>query len=454
MGSSWHRGLWEKKGLIIFISFLLLFALVTHKYPLGWNDSARLATIESLVDEGTFVIDNSGFLNQTGDKYFYRGHFYSDKPASLQIYSAPIYYAMRSAGIGFWTHPRLSHYLIVFLTIGIISALGLVYLQKSLQTMGVDGRWSALLTLIAGTGTLILPYSGVYNNHVVSGALLMMAFYHLLRIGEGARYAILAGFLLSLAGSTDITTFIFIPFALIVFHKRPHSLKLAFLLSTVPVILIYLLINLHISGSPLPPALNTELWDFPGSSFGKDDLSGHARHDDLQDLGIYAFHMILGRRGLFSHTPILLFSLYALLKIFRGKSRYIGYYLYITLASTAFILSFIFMSTNYSGGAFGVRWFATLMLLGILPISEMTKTIERSKEMRTTFILLAAASILISMVGTINPYGSVADASKGLIVHVHILMDKSYLFYLKMSAIALVTYAIFCSLCKDIFKAT
>src|SRR5438105_13666971 len=84
--------------------FVLLAASVVailgaHSFAGSWNDGSRLATVESLVDSHTWVIDRSIFVDVptpargspypredvnlrsgTSDKLYIHGHFYSDKP--------------------------------------------------------------------------------------------------------------------------------------------------------------------------------------------------------------------------------------------------------------------------------------------------------------------------------------------------------------------------------------
>ncbi|MFC2162946.1 hypothetical protein ACFLRF_04635 [Candidatus Altiarchaeota archaeon] len=449
---SLRRALKGNESLVVFISFLLLFALVTHKVSWGWNDLSRFATIESIVEEGTLQIDDSSFFNRTGDKYYYNGHYYSDKPPILQIAAAPVYYSLWSDGFSFVAEPKISQFMVTFLTIGVLSSLGLVFFNKSLHVMGVEGGWRGLLTLIAGTGTLVFPYSGIFNNHVVSGALLMIAFYHLLRIGDGVRYAVVAGVMHSLAGSIDFTTFIFIPFALIVFHKRPLKLVVAFLIGTIPLTLTYFSITMLVSGSILPPGLNTALWDYPGSIFDESNLSGVARHGSLAEVGVYTFHMLAGNRGLFSHTPILLVSIYALLRVLRQDTVFRGYYRYITLASAAFILSYILMSNNYSGGAYGVRWFTSIMLIGMIPLAGIRDAFRDNRVLRLLFIFLAALSILVALIGTAQPWAPVHDNMSSITECIKVLAEKSPIFRIKTLVLTVVIYTLFFSYCMKIFN--
>lgn len=339
------------KQLTIFILFFILFAIFTKKTMLSWGDSSRMATIQSLVDDYTFIIDRSLF-NWTGDKYFYNNHFYSDKPPVLSLYGAGIYFLLKNIfHISFANHYRLACYLITLLTIGVLSCLGLVYFYKMLVAIfGIDEDWADITTLIVGTGTLVLPYSIVLNNHIVSGILLVLSFYYLLKSKNNKLYNVaLSGLLVSIAGSIELNCFLFIPFAF-VFFLLTKSLKsgIIFLIACVPFIIIFFGLNIYTSGSLIPPAMNKALWDYPGSIFNQENLSGLATHKGIVGILVYSFHMILGNRGLISHSPVLLFSIYGMSIIF--KRRYFAYkkeFLYSSTACFAFILLYIFKTVNY-----------------------------------------------------------------------------------------------------------
>jgi len=439
-----------KRTRLILISFLILFALFTQTKILGWNDQSRFATVEAIVHNHSLIIDDcSKFLTGTGDKYLYQGHFYSDKPPILSIYASIFYFTLKPF-ITFSSNMAISVYLLTLITIGVISSLGLVYFYRILRYLNVDDDWSIILTLVAGTGTLVLPFSTVFINHVPSGALLTISFYYLLKIKEGMKNAIIAGFLMSLAGSIDVTVFLFIPFALIIFLKEPFKLKAAFALSTIPSIVIYLLLNLYTSGNIMPPAVNPELWDYPGSAFSQEDLTGHATHHNLSGLLIYTFHMIIGHRGLLSHTPILLFSVYALIIIFKRLSKHKKYYLYITLASTAFILLYVFRSNNYSGGSFGIRWFASIMLLLCLPLGQIRNEIRDSKIIRRLFLTLVSISIFFSALGTFNPFVDSNETTNTLLNSIYLVTNSTTFFRIRLLLALIVIYYIFSELWKKL----
>ncbi|WP_317108783.1 hypothetical protein [Chroococcidiopsis sp. SAG 2025] len=119
-----------------------------------------------------------------------------------------------------------------------------------------------------GGGTLVLPYSIVFNNHAFSGSLLLFSF--LLFITQTARSKKCRDrrIFIAFAGSTDITMFALIPLYSILLFNQKHQAKLAFILACIPMILLYIWLNFYTSGSIIPPAMNAKLWDYPGSYFG------------------------------------------------------------------------------------------------------------------------------------------------------------------------------------------
>lgn len=309
------------KNIRIFLVFLCLFALFTRTDIASPNDASRMATIESLVDYHSFIIDNSRFVG-TIDKYFYEGHFYSDKPPILSLYASGFYLILKQFNISFVNNYNLTYYLLTLSVIGVLSCLGLVYFSKILELFKINDNWSDLILFITGLGTLILPYSTVFNNHTVSGALLLFSFYNLLRIEEGTIYIIMAGFFISLASSIDITFFTFLPLFAIFLFKNELKIKIIFTCSCMPMIIIYFWLNYYNSGSLIPAAMNKDLWDYPGSVFSEQNLSGLAHKNSILQLIKYSVNMLIGEKGLFSYTPVLLFSIFALIKTIFIKKQF------------------------------------------------------------------------------------------------------------------------------------
>ena len=388
----------------IFLVFLLLLIIFTKQYVTSWNDGSRIAAIESLVDYSSFAIDRSLFL-ETGDKYFYEGNFYSTKPPIFALLGSGVYFVINSWGFSFQSNYRATYYLLTILVIGGTSCLGGTYFYKILRRLQAPRLWADVLLFLVLTGTLILPYSTVFNNHTVSACLLIASFYYLLKTKDNYNYSILSGLLLSLAGSIDFAIFVFTPFWLFFFTSR--KLRIRFLVSCLPVITIYLLLNLHLTGSLIPAVLNSSLYNYPGSEF-KDAVtrsSAGFKWNNFLELARYAFRIILGNRGLFSYSPVLLLSIYVGIKNYFQKGfSYKKEYLFIFTSVLTYIIFCFFFTSNAGGCSYGIRYLMPTIFLLYLPLAHLSKDVTNSKIIRILFVITSFISILTAVVGLIHPY--------------------------------------------------
>jgi hypothetical protein len=409
-------------NLHIFLMFLLLFALSTRTGVSSWNDASRMATIQSLVEDGTFAIDGSIYIG-TGDKFHYNGHFYSDKPPLLALAASPVYYLMNLAGISFVNYPGLTYYLITLLTIGVLSSLALVMMRKiQVGYFGVRAQWADLVTLIAGTATLIWVYTSVFNNHIAAACLLVTAFFFLLRFRhrQDLKSAAILSLLLTLAGSIDFTCFLFLPAAFLMVLAKSRKAGLIVVVTSIPVLALYLLLNHQISGSIVPPPLNESLWTYQDSRFSNATLSGLAGHQAAVDLGRYAFHMIAGSRGLFTLSPVLVFSIAGIILIRRRKMipDYRSDLRVFLLVCLGYIGLYVFRSVDYSGYAYGIRWWVSIMPLLCLPLAFLDDWILSNPLLRIIFMVVTTLSIMVSLLGYYAPFtpGTGYDLAKGTVI--------------------------------------
>lgn len=410
----------------------LLMVVLTKADVESWNDASRVAQIDSIVVRGTFVIDGAPFEEQTFDKYFFDGHFYSDKPPLLAVYSSAVYGVVRCFGVSFETNPRLTYYLVVLFSIGGLVTAGSYFTLRIFEEhLFASPEWARLAAFLAIAGTLMLPYSVALSNHAASGSLLAIGAFFLFGSRESPVWrTAMGGTLLSLAGAIDIACFVFLPVILI--HVWRHSRKhaVAFILSSTAVVFVYCSLNLATSGSLLPPAMNSALWDYPGSRFGSGSLSGLARHSSLGSALTYGFHALLGSRGLFVHSPLIVFGFLGLRNLRTlpaGDAR--NLLLLLNLAAGTFVAGYLAASNNYSGNGFGIRWFATVMIPFCLGLAAMERRLREESPLRFLFVLIACLSLLLSVVGSVSPFsvgvGSQPPPGYPIAANIDTLLDGS-----------------------------
>ena len=73
------------------VPLLIIVSLLTINPRInGWNEASRMALTQSIVEHHELTIDQSTFQD-TGDKLFINGQFYSDKPTTPSFLAALVY---------------------------------------------------------------------------------------------------------------------------------------------------------------------------------------------------------------------------------------------------------------------------------------------------------------------------------------------------------------------------
>jgi hypothetical protein len=157
-----------------------------EQHMIGWNEHSHFAQVRAF-DRGTPIIDR--YHTTTGDRAFYRGHFYSDKAPGMAFLLVPVYHLARITGV---TSPGgtvgaqpggigMVHLLVLFGCV--LPAVIIMLLGYRLVERGDPGQGAAA-ALTLGFGTLLLPFATILFSHVLSAALGFGAFYLLWRARE------------------------------------------------------------------------------------------------------------------------------------------------------------------------------------------------------------------------------------------------------------------------------
>src|SRR5262249_21836966 len=143
--------------------------------------ASRLMLTYAVVDRGTVTID--GTEEQTHDRAFSNGHYYSDKlPGYSLIATAP--YALSRLALGLPPHPLkvsgLAHwpadYWVVLGTSGLLTAFTAALLVGLARDMGCGPRRSALVGLAYGLATPAFAYATMAHGHQSSAFALLASF--------------------------------------------------------------------------------------------------------------------------------------------------------------------------------------------------------------------------------------------------------------------------------------
>ena len=412
-------------GVAIF--FLLLYALFTQSHINSWNEISRLASMEALVQHGTWAIDNTALGNLTGDRIFWNGRFYSDKPPLLSWVGAGVY-AVLHQGFGLslssqecnpitspchcialmcpQSSPDWAYYLLTVILVGIPSALMLALFYRSTDFFGLSNPLALLLTGVLGMGTAVLPYSLVLNNHVPAAACLLVAFYALVPSkADGAlsqRWLFVGGFATTLAFVVDPGAspfFVFFP-GYVLWRYRLRAWP--FLLGGLVPLAVTAALDWWMLGDPLLPTMHASGFDYPGSPFVGNIAGTHSAANVLE----YGFRMLVGDHGFFAFSPVLLWALYALAMLLRERGHWLrGEAATVGLACLAMILYLILLTYDFGGAGYSVR--NLVVIVPLLFFFAAQPSLYRTCQRRLVFAALSALSIFSAWQGALAPWGPV-----------------------------------------------
>ncbi|MGI9525396.1 MAG: hypothetical protein ACR2PG_27520 [Hyphomicrobiaceae bacterium] len=381
--------------------------------PGGWNDNSRLATVQALVEQGTFKIDRTYFFYWTHDKVLVNGNYYSDKPPLPSLLAAVVYYPLYIAGFRLTPSDSLAHVIIVALTVKLSLLAGLICFYQSLRHSSLTAEKRLILTAALAVSTLILPWSTVLNNHILSAAFLMIAFYFYLESrANPSRLSnlIFSGTFFGLSGLSDVPTSIFIAlFATLIFINR-RSLKdtMFFLCAPLVLYIIYLTFNFSVSNSIWPPQINENFFDYPGSPW----ISNHASPSPESSSGIETksikssvdtgVRYLVGQNGFVLYNPILLIAAPCLIWTILAKHPLWREASAISTGTAIIILYYSITTTNAGGGSYSIRWFVPLLPLLVFFLFGYLQELTKHRLRVLSAVMLI--SFAIACIGAVQPW--------------------------------------------------
>lgn len=374
--------------VLILASFLYVLSAL-HSVVLGDSAASRLATVYSLVHDGTWFIDRpleeppNPFAGRTIDKIVLDGRVLSTKPPLLPLAMTGEYIVLR--GVLGWDLQNPDDWKpviqsMIVLLIALPYAIGLVFFARLLRLLIADPvrRWLPLAALAFATQ---LPgFATQINNHSPAIAGLMVALYLSIGLSTGklapAWYRFFAfGVAGALVFTLDMPLTIFIAAAgLFLLWKFPKPAALWVGAGMLPLLALHFGVMMYVTGSPLPVQMHKELYLFEASAWrnpgGLDALN--------EPKGTYLFHMTFGRFGIFLLYPILLLGLLGcLFAMRRDMARWRPYYLAGVFCMLVLLAYYVQGTNNYGGAAYGFRWgmgaMPVLLLMGIPVFKRIQK---------------------------------------------------------------------------------
>ena len=167
------------REIILALGLLLCYGF--FRQAPAWNEYSRYDLVLSLVNHGSTIID--AYEENTGDKAFYAGHYYSDKAPGTSLLGVPVYALLRLVhylfGLGEPGSGPAIHAL-AFAVSGVPTVVLVLLLLRFLRPAVGEG-WALVVSVGYGLGSLAFPFATMYFGHAASASFLFCSFYLLWR---------------------------------------------------------------------------------------------------------------------------------------------------------------------------------------------------------------------------------------------------------------------------------
>jgi hypothetical protein len=193
---------------------LVGLASATMIQSFSWNQTSHYDLIRTLYD-GKTTIDQ--YQANTGDKAYYKGHYYSARAPGLALFSLPFYDALNLVHAESWTnahvappdHPGDEMIYLIGLWGNVLPGLLLVLLVWRVADRYEPG-YGVAAAVVLGLGTMVLPFSQLLFSHMFTTFLAFAAFWLMLSERDGPPSPLLlalAGLAMGYAFSSEYPTF-------------------------------------------------------------------------------------------------------------------------------------------------------------------------------------------------------------------------------------------------------
>ena len=397
---------------------------------LSSNDRSRWATVRALAEYGTYQIDE--IVSQpnwdTIDMVKHddegrpapgvaEGHLYSSKPPLLAtLLAGPYWVIYKATGATLSDHPFAIGRTLLTLFNVLPMVLYFLVVGRMVERFG-KSDWGRLFVMTcAAFGTFLSTFAVAINNHLTAAVAAAIALDAALRLwydGERRlRWFFVAGFFAAFTAANELPALAFFAaLAAGLLYKAPGGTLKAFLPAALIVFSAAEGTNYLAHHSWLPAYAHRtpgdNWYDYQFLRNGKVRESYWSKPDAKSpidqgepDLRNYVFHALVGHHGIFSLTPIWLFSLVGVaLLCFRGSPdwRALGLFIgSVSLACMAFYLGRPLEDRNYGGMTSGFRWvfwFAPLWLVAMLPAADVLASRRWSRGLALALLGVSVVSV-------------------------------------------------------------
>jgi len=417
--SSLLPGLEPAEWLLVLCGALLLLTGIMHAEPLlSANDRSRWATVWSLAERGTFVIDEIDSRPGWGtiDKVHHNDHFYSSKPPLLATVTAGVYRLLKAVtGHDLLRHTAETCHLVLLVVNWLPMTFSFVVFARILHRLNVgrNARLTALATYCMAT--LVTGYATTLNNHSPAAVCIVFALAAGLPVitgGSAAKSGLLsAGFMAALATSFELpaASFAALLGALVLWKQGRIALTRYAIGAALPAAAHFGL-NYLATGDwrPFYAAYGTSAYHYVVDGIPSYWMNPRGLDRNLDSFPVYLLHCTIGHHGIFSLTPVLLL-LFPSWRHLRSQTEGLQIVSASGLLVTIVVFGFYLSRTenyNYGGNSYGLRWMVWITPLWILTLAPAFERLWWSGRGTVLLIGLLGLSAFSSMSAARNPWAA------------------------------------------------
>jgi hypothetical protein len=183
----------RRLGLVAILLVGLSYATMIQSF--SWNQTSHFDLLRALSQDSTTI---DPYQANTGDKAFYRGHWYSARAPGLALFVLPWYTVLNAVGADEWAYqaqaqPRDNEMIYLVGLWGNMLPGLLLLLLVSRAAERLEPGFGAAAAVTLGLGTMVLPLSTLLFSHVFTAMLAFAAFLLLMRERDGPPRAWLTG---------------------------------------------------------------------------------------------------------------------------------------------------------------------------------------------------------------------------------------------------------------------
>lgn len=411
-------------AIILALFAALATGIVLQSVPLrSANDRSRWSTVWSLVERGTYHIDEIDKVPgwRTIDKARHRRsesdqwRTYSTKPPLTPTLVAGVYYLVRKAtGLTLFKHTRETTRIILLIINVLPMVVAMCLLSRLLLRHCEDPGAGVLVLTIACFGTLLTPFLTTFNNHTIAATGVLITIYFASRIlidgSRSTKHFALCGFFAMWTCCNELPAAMFgLLFFWLLFRVDRKKTLAAFIPAALVPLAGFFITNYAATGGwkPLYTYYGTDRYVYTVDGVPSYWTDPKGLDANAESPLVYLMHCVIGHHGILSLTPVFLLSV---IGIFSRKSwkHPVRPFLLPSALLTVGVLCFYLTRTknyNYGGTSAGLRWAFWLIPFWIVALTPVVDRWWRRARTRTAVLVLFFGSTVSAATAIGNPWG-------------------------------------------------